>query len=225
MADDKAAGQGIVGVQDQLRIGVDGGENSVKHALRMAVPGQLVPVQVGNDELRGVEVFEAVGGIALVAFQQQHVGVDLPPQGGVGQDQCGDALYLIGAFGVVNDVLPLPPQHRGDHLHRGGLAVGAGNGDDMGGSCTRFRMSGQIFRANLPGMELPLPTSLPTNRPSLQTTIAKNFRMNILLSAFIFQPDHQRRQVGGADARDTGRLSQIHGPHGESFSLASSRRP
>gem|GEM_PF-2345912 len=69
-----------------------------------------------------------------------------------------------------------------------------------GGSCTRLKMSGQIFRANLPGIELPLPTSLPTNRPSLQTTIAKNFRMNILLSAFIFQPDHQRRQVGGAGA-------------------------
>ena len=83
-----------------------------------------------------------------------------------------------------------------------------------GGSCTRLKMSGQIFRANLPGIELPLPTSLPTNRPSLQTTIAKNFRMNILLSAFIFQPDHQRRQIGGADAGDPRRLSQIHRPHG-----------
>ena len=45
------------------------------------------------------------------------------------------------------------------------------------GSCTRARMSGQIFRANLPGMELPLPTSLPTARPSLHTTMAKNFLM------------------------------------------------
>ena len=133
MADGKAAGQGIVGVQDQLRLRVEGRENGVVHPLRMAVAGQLVPVQVGDDKFRGVEILEAVGSVPLVAFQQQHVRVDLPPQGGVGQDQCGDALYLIGAFGVVNDVLPLPPQHRGDHLHRGGLAVGAGDGDDVGG--------------------------------------------------------------------------------------------
>ena len=111
---------------------MDGGEDGVKYALRVTVPGQLVPVQVGNDELRGVEVFEAVGGIALVTFQQQHVGVDFAPQSGVGQDQGGNALHLIGAFRVVNDVLALRAQHGGDHLHCGGLTVGAGNGDDMG---------------------------------------------------------------------------------------------
>ncbi len=64
MADGKAAGQGIVAVQDQLRIGVDGGEDRVKHALGVTVPGQLVPVQVGNDKFRGVEVLEAVGSVA-----------------------------------------------------------------------------------------------------------------------------------------------------------------
>ena len=81
VADGKAAGQGIVAVQDQLRIGVDGGEDRVKHAFGVTVPGQLVPVQVGDDELRGVEVLEAVGGIPLVAFQKQHVGVDFAAQG------------------------------------------------------------------------------------------------------------------------------------------------
>ncbi|CAN4018738.1 hypothetical protein AJOOGB_AJOOGB_12660, partial [Dysosmobacter welbionis] len=43
------------------------------------------------------------------------------------------------------------------------------------GSWTRARISGQIFRANLPGIELPLPTSLPTARPSLHTRMARNF--------------------------------------------------
>ena len=78
MADGKAAGQGIVAVQDQLRIGVDGGEDRVKHAFGVTVPGQLVPVQVGDDKFRGVEILEAVGSVPLVAFQQQHVRVDLP---------------------------------------------------------------------------------------------------------------------------------------------------
>ena len=132
MADDKAAGQGIVAVQNQLRIGVDGGENGVKHAFGVTVPGELVPVQVGDDKFRGVEILEAVGSVPLVAFQQQHVRVDLPPQGGVGQDQCGDALHLVGALGVVDHILALGTQDGGDHLHGGGLAVGAGDGDDVG---------------------------------------------------------------------------------------------
>ena len=151
MADDKAAGQGIVAVQDQLRIGVDGGENGVKHAFRVAVPGQLVPVQVGDDKFRGVEILEAVGSVPLVAFQQQHICVDLPPQGGVGQDQGGDALHLIGAFGVVDHVLPLPPQHRGDHLHSGGLAVGAGDGDDVGRQLHPLQNVGADLQGELAG--------------------------------------------------------------------------
>ena len=147
MADGKAAGQGIVAVQDQLRIGVDGGEDRVKHAFGVTVPGELVPVQVGDDKFRGVEILEAVGSVPLVAFQQQHVRVDLPPYGGVGQDQGGDALHLVGAFGVVNDILPLPPQHRGDHLHSGGLSVGTSDGDDMG----RQLYPSQNVRADLQG--------------------------------------------------------------------------
>ena len=46
MAYGKAAGQGIVSVEDQLRVGVDGGEDGVKYAFRVAVPGQLIPVQL-----------------------------------------------------------------------------------------------------------------------------------------------------------------------------------
>ena len=147
VTDGKAAGQGIVAVQDQLRIGVDGGEDRVKHAFGVTVPGELVPVQVGDDKFRGVEILEAVGSVPLVAFQQQHICVDLPPQGGVGQDQGGDALHLIGAFGVVDHVLPLPPQHRGDHLHSGGLSVGTSDGDDMG----RQLYPSQNVRADLQG--------------------------------------------------------------------------
>lgn len=40
---------------------------------RWAVPGQLVPVEIGDDELRGVEVPEALGCVPLVGLDQQHI--------------------------------------------------------------------------------------------------------------------------------------------------------
>ena len=143
----EAAGQGIVGVQDQLRLRVESRENGVVHPLRVAVPGQLIPVQVGDDELRGVEVPEALGGIPLVGLDQQHVRPHPAGEGRVGQDQRGDALDLVGALLVVDHGLAARPEDGGDHLHRGGLSVGAGDGDDMLGQLD----TGQNVRADLQG--------------------------------------------------------------------------
>ena len=78
-----------------------------------------------------MEELEGAGGVALVGFNQEHVGLDLAPQGGVGQHQGGDALDLVGALLVVDNGFPVRPEDGGDHLHRGGLAVGAGDGDDV----------------------------------------------------------------------------------------------
>ena len=130
---------------------MDGGEDRVKHAFGVTVPGELVPVQVGDDKFRGVEILEAVGSVPLVAFQQQHVRVDLPPQGGVGQDQCGDALHLVGALGVVDHILALGTQDGGDHLHGGGLAVGAGDGDDVGRQLHPLQNVGADLQGKLAG--------------------------------------------------------------------------
>ena len=143
----KAAGQGIVGVQDQLRLRMEGRENGVIHPLRMAVPGQLVPVEIGDNKLRGMEILEAVGSVPLVAFQQQHIGLDPAAQRSVGQNQGGNTLHLIGALGIIDDVPALRSQHRGDHLYSGGLAVGAGDSDDVG----RQRHPFQNIRAYLQG--------------------------------------------------------------------------
>ena len=64
----EAGGEGIIGVQDQLRLRMDGGQNRLIDALRMAVAGELVPVEVGDDELRGMEGAEGVAGVALVTL-------------------------------------------------------------------------------------------------------------------------------------------------------------
>ena len=151
MAHGKTAGQGIVAVQNQLCVRVNGRKNGVKYAFRVAVPGQLIPIQIGDDELRGVEVLEAVGGVPLVAFQQQHVGVDFAAKGGVGQDQGGNALHLVGALGVVDHVFPLGAQHRGDHLHGGCFAVGAGDSDDVGRQLYPLQNVGADFQGKLAG--------------------------------------------------------------------------
>ena len=75
----------------------------------MAVAGELVPIEVGDDELCGVEELEAEFGVPLVALQQQHVGLDLAAEGGVGQHQGGNALDLVGTLLVVDDVLAVGP--------------------------------------------------------------------------------------------------------------------
>ena len=67
--------QGIVGVEDQGGLRVDGGQDGGKHPLRVAVAGQLIPVEVGDDKVGGVEVAEAEAGVALIALQQQYVSL------------------------------------------------------------------------------------------------------------------------------------------------------
>ena len=143
----EAGDQGVVGVEDQGGLGVDGGEDGLVDPLRVAVSGELVTVEVGDDEVGGVEVAEGQPGIALVALQQEHVPPDLAGQGAPGEDQGGDALDLVGALLVVEDGPPVGAQNGGDHLHGGGLAVGAGDGDDVSGQLD----PGENIRADLQG--------------------------------------------------------------------------
>ena len=64
----KAGHQGIVGVEHQGGGGVNGGENGVIHPLGVSVAGELIPVEVGDDEVGGVEPVEGVAGVPLVAL-------------------------------------------------------------------------------------------------------------------------------------------------------------
>ena len=156
----EAGDQGVVGVEDQGGLGVDGGEDGLVDPLRVAVPGELVPVEVGDDEVGGVEVAEGQPGIALVALQQQHVPPDLAGQGAPGEDQGGDALDLVGALLVVEDGPPVGAQNGGDHLHGGGLAVGAGDSDDQGGQLYPPQHVGADLQGVLAGEAAALPHQL-----------------------------------------------------------------
>ena len=129
----KAGHQGVVGVEYEGSLREDGGLDGVIHPLRMPVPGELIPVQVGDDEVGGVEPPEGELGVPLVALQQEHVPPHPAPQGAAGQNQGGHPLDLVGALLVVHHLPPVLFQDLRNHLHGGGLAVGPGDGDDMGG--------------------------------------------------------------------------------------------
>ena len=148
MPPSQAAGEGIVSVENQLRLRVDRRNKGIVNPLRVAVASQLVPIEVRDHELRGVEILEAAGGVPLVGLNEEHVRLDLPPQRGVGQHQGRDALNLVGALFIVDHALAVRPQNRGNHLHRGGLAVGAGDGDHPGWQ----RHPAQNIRAELQGV-------------------------------------------------------------------------
>ena len=129
----KAGHQGVVGVEDQGGIRMDGGEDGVIDPLRVAVAGELVPVEVGDDEVGGVEPLEGKAGIALVALQQQHVPPHPAGERAAAQDEGGHALNLVGALLVVHHGLAACAEDGGNHLHGGGLSVAAGDGDDAAG--------------------------------------------------------------------------------------------
>ena len=109
---------------------MDDRKNGFKDPFGVTVAGQLVAVQVGDDEMGRVKPFEGVFGIALIALQQQHVPLHLALEVAAGQQQGGHALDLVGALLVVDDLPPVGLQNGGDHLHGGGLSVGAGHGND-----------------------------------------------------------------------------------------------
>ena len=143
--------QRIVGVEHQGGVRMDSGEDGAVDPLGMAVAGELVPVQVGDDEVGGVEPPKGVTGVALVALQQQHVSPHAARQGAVGQDQGGHALDLVGALGVVDHLPAAGAEDGGDHLHGGGLAVAAGDGDDVGGQLHPAQHVGAELQSVLAG--------------------------------------------------------------------------
>ena len=69
MVPGKAAYQGVVGVEHQGSVRMDGGEDGVVNPFGVAVAGELVPVEVGNDQVGGVEPLEGQPGVPLIALR------------------------------------------------------------------------------------------------------------------------------------------------------------
>ena len=112
---------------------MEGRENGVIHPLRMAVPGQLVPVEIGDDELRGVEVAEALAAYRSSDSISSTSARTRPVRDAWVSTSVVTPLDLVGALFIVDHGFAPGPQDGGDHLHGGGFAVGAGDGDDVAG--------------------------------------------------------------------------------------------
>ena len=123
--------QRVVGVEDQRAVRADAGLDGLEHPLGVAVAGELVAVQVGDDVVGGLEIAEGVLGVALIGLDDRRVALAPSCQGAAAQQHGGDALDLVGALPVEHHLFSGGGEHMGDHLGRGGLAVAAGNGDDL----------------------------------------------------------------------------------------------
>ena len=123
--------QRVVGVEDQRAVRADAGLDGLEHPLGVAVAGELVAVQVGDDVVGGLEIAEGVLGVALIGLDDHRVALTPSCQGAAAQQHGGDALDLVGALPVEHHLFSGGGEHMGDHLGRGGLAVAAGNGDDL----------------------------------------------------------------------------------------------
>ena len=146
---------------------MDGGQNGVVHPLRMTVAGELVPVEVGNDEVGGVEPPEGEPGIPFVALQKEHVPPHFAAQRTAAENQRSDALDLVGPLRVVDNLLSAPAENGRDHLHSGGLAVAAGDGDDTGRQGDAAQNVRTDFQRELSGQGAALAHPLPDEAQQL----------------------------------------------------------
>ena len=151
IANGKAGGERVVGVEQQRYRGGKRRTQCVKHPFGMAVAGELVAAEVGDDEQRRAEIAEGVGSVALVRFEQQHIRQNASPQCGTAEDERCDALDLVGAFLIIDDAFSGGRQDGGDHLHGGGLAVGAGDGDNGFGQLHPRQHVGTDLQSQLAG--------------------------------------------------------------------------
>ena len=96
---------------------------------------------------QSADIAERLFGIAFVRLDEQDIGFYLAAQGGIRQHHRRDALDLIGALAVPRDGFAVLCQDMGDHFNSGGLAVAAGDRDDVTGQLNAL----QDIRAELQG--------------------------------------------------------------------------
>ncbi len=117
----QTAGKRIVPVQQQFRFRPDGGMDGCIDLLRVAVAGKLVPAQVRNHQPGRTDVGENTGRIPLIHLHEQHLRLHPASQGGMGQHQGSNPLYLVGSLLITDHCKPCCSAQGCRHLHRGTL--------------------------------------------------------------------------------------------------------
>ena len=126
----QGARNGVVCIQHQGYRGSDGGGELFNNDVDIAVAGELVAEEVGHQHHVRRKVVKNQHRIPLVHFQDNILSRNLPPLGCTQQGGSYPA-GEIGAFGVVNHPFALRGQDRGNHIGRGGFAVGAGHSNNF----------------------------------------------------------------------------------------------
>ena len=124
-----AAGDEIVGVQDQLAFTGQVPAENVRDIPRMGVAHDGVPEQVGDENIVGPHIGVDPRGRPLVDLQYRHVALLHPAQQvAVADEGRGHAGGDVAARPVAENVMALRLQNVHQHIADGGLAVGAGDG-------------------------------------------------------------------------------------------------
>ena len=128
--------------------------------------------------------------------------------------QGGDALDLVGALLVVDHGLPRGPEDGGDHLHRGGLAVGAGDGDDVfrqlhPGEDVRTDLQGELAGHGAALAHQLGPRRGPACTPRWPEIFSQRFRLLVLREVpetprWRGPARRRRSQISGAGRRASG---------------------
>ena len=121
----------IVGVEDKLSAVADAVLERVENPLGMTVAGKLVAVQVGDHIVSRLYIFESVACKTLVALNKQDIALYLAAECGVAEDESCYTLDLVRAFAVPRYRFSVLAQNMCDHLYGRGLAVRAGNRDNV----------------------------------------------------------------------------------------------
>ena len=129
-----AAGDEVVGVEDQLALPGEIAAENVRDIAGMGVAHDGIPEQVGDQNIVGPHIGVDLGRGALVDLQHRHVAPLHPAQQVAVADKGGGyAGGDVAAGPVGQDMMALRLQNVHQHVADGGLAVGAGDGHHHGG--------------------------------------------------------------------------------------------
>ena len=124
-----AAGDKVVGIQNQLALFRQIPAENARNVPRMGVAHDGIPEQIGDQDIVGPHIGIDLRRRTLIDLQHCHVAVLHPaPHVAVADERRGHAGGDVAARPVAEDAVALRLQNVHQHIADGGLAVGAGDG-------------------------------------------------------------------------------------------------